>query len=501
MFWKRLPINQKLFFAIAVTTILTVCFMTAIVAYGMRAGFAQYLIEVELSRFDPVVEVLSAIHDPENPGWPEIADNQNAWMALALPSMRQHLIEETEREAHTREHLIADLADPGHLSGMDLAHDDPLMLTERLSLHGANDEHLAGAEHELELSGRRPIEALNAQGETIIAGWLVLAAPTDRPWITDSIFITDDLFMNRQLWGVVLSALLAVFLSGIAAFIVARQFTLPVNTLMENTQKLASGEYSLRMSNDYQDEFGALVDDFNALAQNLELTKRKEKQWISNAAHELRTPVAMLQAELEAVIDGVHPADEKRLNLLHNSTLRLAQLVGDLNIITSEQEGKLLLNSKVACISRIITDRIDEMRDQIAAQGFTFTDEIEPHLYMECDAVRIGQLVDNLVENSRRYTDIPGTISVSLKKLPSNHYQFVVEDSVPAPSRESMQLLFERFFRAEESRARHLGGSGLGLPICRAIVISHGGEITAKLSVLGGLRMECLFLGEGITHE
>jgi two-component system sensor histidine kinase BaeS len=345
---------------------------------------------------------------------------------------------------------------------------------------------LAGPEDSGGLVATRPITVTDADGQGVTVGWIALAAPEG------GVVTADSVFLAGQFRALILSALLAIVVSAIAAFLLARQFLAPVRTLLRGTEVLAAGDYGTRMANPRQDEFGELIDHFNALAESLEAAERAERQWLSDASHELQTPLAVLRAEIEALQDGVRQPDEKTLSEMNASILRLSNLVGDLNALSHAREGKLLAAMADDDLSAIVKAAAEAARPRLSEAGLSLETGIDGPLAFRCDRGRIRQLVDNLLENARRYTTAPGRVSISLARV-GGGLTLIVEDTAPAPPEEAMSKLFDRFYRADASRARQLGGSGLGLAICRAIVVAHGGTIAARRSALGGLAVRVVF--------
>lgn len=160
--------------------------------------------------------------------------------------------------------------------------------------------------------------------------------------------------------------------------------------------------------------------------------------------------------------------------------------MADLSALSHAREGNLLMAMADEDFGAIVAEAAEGARGRLAEAGLTLQTYIERDLTLSCDRMRVRQLVDNLMENARRYTTAPGRVSLSLARR-GDHLLLTVEDTAPAPPEEAMAKLFDRFYRVDASRARPLGGSGLGLAICRAIVHAHGGTISADRSELGGL--------------
>lgn len=316
-------------------------------------------------------------------------------------------------------------------------------------------------------------------------GWLGITAPGQ---IQSQ---TDALFLRSQFRALILAALVALALSGVAAALLARQFLVPIRALERGAKRLAGGEYSARIPDDRGDELGQLIGHYNALAESLEAAERAQSQWISDTSHELQTPLAVLRAHIEALQDGVRQADPATLATMEDAVTRLTRLIADLRLLSEWREGALTAHAGPPDLSALVRDAISATRGQVAAAGLELTADIAEPIPLVCDAGRIRQVLDNLLANSLRHTDAPGTIR--LRAWRSDDRAFLtVDDTPPAPPEPDLPRLFDRFYRTDASRSRASGGSGLGLAICKAIVEAHGGQIRAARSALGGLHVQVI---------
>ncbi|MEM1047718.1 MAG: ATP-binding protein [Pseudomonadota bacterium] len=488
MFWKRLPLSRKLFAAIAGIATLIVVFMALMVGLSMRSGFSAFLAEEELGRFDALVTALQRAHTLDRPGWPELAASREAWHDFVRRNLRP--IGGGPRPGGPLRPPSAPAPDPLTVRAGPPPHPpppgtgppggDPLQIGRRLSLLDAEGALVAGAPRYREILARRPIMVVAAGSERQVVGWLALSALPGRPIAADSVFL------NRQLLTLGLSALLAVVLSAIAAFFLARTFLAPVHAVAAGARRLVTGEYDTRLETTRRDELGDLVADFNALAAGLDAAQKAERQWISDTSHELQTPLAVLRAQIEALQDGVRKPDASALDALHGSVMRLSLLVGDINLLARGREGALVLDRRDEDLHDLVAEAVESVRPVFDATDLLLDFVCAGNGLVSCDRLRIRQVLDNLLENARRYTAAPGRVSVRVEDK-GRGVTLCVADSPPAPPPDAYDRLFDRFYRVEASRDRRHGGSGLGLAICRAIVEAHGGSISAAPSDLGGL--------------
>ncbi|MEP4430984.1 MAG: ATP-binding protein, partial [Hyphomicrobiales bacterium] len=303
-----------------------------------------------------------------------------------------------------------------------------------------------------------------------------------------------------QIRSLVLASAFALALSAVAAFFLARQFLAPVKSLAAGASALAAGDYANRMENDRYDELGDLIEHFNSLAENLEAAENAERQWITDTSHELQTPLAVLRAEIEALQDGVRQPTDSVLAGLHSSIMRLSYLVGDINTLSRTREGSFSLSPARCDLRDIIDDAVEVAKPGFDSSNLLFKVICNEPLMLDCDRHRIRQLLDNLLENARRYTAGPGKV-ILVAKSEAASISISLDDTAPCPPENVIERLFERFYRVEASRSREHGGSGLGLSICKAIVIAHDGTIEAKRSDLGGLKVAVMLPQTRIPPE
>lgn len=309
---------------------------------------------------------------------------------------------------------------------------------------------------------------------------------------------TAEFIAETRKWiriGVGLS-LVALCLIGIALKLVIR-WTMRSIVAMQETMK-ARDALDLRPlpDGDLPDEVLPLVDSFNRLLARLDGAVQSERQFLAEAAHELRTPLAAMRAEIEALQDGVRTFDERTALRMHRQVIRLGQLVDDLRSSMREPQNDLLTTAVFPLA--LLKEALDHTRDRFAQRGIAVDREAIDRIaasaqpVIDGDAHRLHQVFMNLLENTLAYTDAGGQLRIDVTvegAWTGNCLTLLFDDSAPGVSDEEIPRLFDRLFRGETSRSRALGGSGLGLSICRATIEAHGGSIEAAASPLGGLRM------------
>jgi two-component system sensor histidine kinase BaeS len=302
---------------------------------------------------------------------------------------------------------------------------------------------------------------------------------------------TDLAFAREQLRIAVVAGVAILAMALLLAFTLARWLLDPVRELAAGTRALAAGDYGRRVGDRRRDELGALAQDFNHLAHTLEQHREARRRWGADIAHELRTPLSILRGEIQALQDGVRAPTPAALNSLHAECERIGNLIEDLYQLSLADVGALDYVFEEVDLAELLTEAVGAQRHGFHDAGIALDLDIGATSPVRADARRIGQLIDNLLANARRYTDAPGQVRVNLQATGAD-VRMAFEDSPPGVPDASLPLLFDRLYRVDPSRNRAAGGAGLGLAICEAIVVAHGGTLKAAHATLGGLRIEVL---------
>ena len=467
--WQRLSLTAKLFVAIAASLLLVVFVIAAALTVQMRAGFTTYLLNAELGRLDQLHDTLEDADDARQ-GWPSLSGD-GAWTDL---------VRRTSRPAGPPDRPLPPLRPA--IEGTDggpppppFRH-DPLHLEDRLVLEDGAGQPVAGRE---DRSGKSVARVLVGPDGTTL-GRLRLYEPRGVGAPVDLVFGA----MQLRTFGLILG--LAVLLSGFVAWLLARQASRPIRQIGASVSRLAAGDYAARIPVTRFDEVGQLMRDHNALAESLEWARRREREWITDASHELKTPLAILRAEIEAMQDGIRQPTADTLARLHATVMRLSRLVSDLNL--SMGDARVTADNVRLDLASLVQNALTDSAIRMEELGLTIDIRIAGPVLVHGDPGRLRQVVDNLLENTGRYTQAPGCIRITCEAR-DEMAVLVLEDTPPCPANEALPRLFDRFFRGEASRARTLGGSGLGLAICRSIVETHHGRIGAERSDMGGLKI------------
>ncbi|MEL0612769.1 ATP-binding protein [Marinomonas arenicola] len=291
--------------------------------------------------------------------------------------------------------------------------------------------------------------------------------------------------------------LISAFMLAIAALLtwpLAQWLSRPLCTVREATRKLSKGHYDTRIKIHGSDELADLGNDFNHLAITLENSRESRKRWVADTAHELRTPVAILRGEIEAMQDGIIKVSPESLSSLQQETIHITRLIDDLNQLSMHDVGNLNYEMEDADLNEILEQTVQSMTLRYNEAGLDIELDIikKAPIMITGDTDRLHQLFANLMNNSLKYTNAPGKLSIVLSRE-DDMAVVLFEDTPPGVNEEEKNRIFEQFYRVENSRNRATGGRGLGLAICTNIVDGHQGNISAYHSPQGGLGIRIEF--------
>ena len=297
----------------------------------------------------------------------------------------------------------------------------------------------------------------------------------------------DRLFIDKIRTNLGWSVAIVIIVTALITLVVTKILVTPILKLRTATKSISDGNYETRIAIKGQDEIGELCKDFNHLAGTLKSNLEARQQWIADISHELRTPVAILQGELEALQDGVREFSMESVDSLHQEIKRLGLLINDLHELSLSDSGALSYHFEKIELTDLVQKTIELKSEAILLRNFSLENRINNSLiYVNGDSHRLTQLFLNLLNNSLAYSKQNGRITIDYS-LDKNAVTIEWADSEPGVSDEQLRKLFDRLYRAEGSRNRNSGGSGLGLSISKNIVEAHGGDISVEHSTLGGV--------------
>lgn len=485
----KLTITKKLFFTIILVTACVIGLIVVFTKASIGNGFGRYLARVELRKVEPVARHIENLYK-ENGNWEFLETKPElVWREMQQAMAPREALEKRRSQASLnsdedfidaqgvprapqRRHflLFHPLGIPPHI--MELLHRVSIFNADKNRLWGEGSANLAVANLPLTVDGKQ-------------VGYIALAPGASLYSEIESNFVDEQ---NRNLLLIALAGFCA---ATIASMMLSSHLLSGIKALSKGTHKLASLDFSTRLDTTSSDEIGELAKDFNFLAETLEKQDQKSKQWVSDTSHELRTPIAILRAQVEAFQDGVQQVNPKTLAVLHKEIMSLSKLVDDLYWLARFDVGKLTDTLMPMDVIVCLQDALFTFEERFKDKNITVdTSELaDSEIVINADRNRIKQVFMNLLENSLRYTDNGGIVKLGTSIF-GEVVTLKIEDSAPAVPRAALPQIFERFFRVESSRSRDFGGAGLGLAICKSIIEAHDGFITATPSVLGGLKIE-----------
>ena len=283
-----------------------------------------------------------------------------------------------------------------------------------------------------------------------------------------------------SLWWALLAALIAAMAVSV---LVTRRIGKPVAMIADAASNVAQGRYDVTVPPPgLGAEFDALASGFNQMAGQLRSVERARIRLLADLGHEMRTPLATLEAYLEALEDGVATLDAPTARLLRSQTRRLARLSEDIAAVSWAEEGHVGLDRHTVQPAAVVSAAIDSIAEAYKAKGVRLVTRVDAPLPdLRVDPDRIGQVLGNLLDNALRHTPAGGTVSVAAFASPgargTDLTVLTVTDTGDGITAEHLPHVFERFYRVDGARDRAHGGSGIGLAIAKALVEAHGGQL------------------------
>lgn len=458
----------KLFFIIAGAQIVLVAGAWLIHGWSFDQGLVEYLNQADAARLTPLVARLAEEYE-QHGSWQSLAQNRQRWQGLVSEVLG---VGRSSRPLSAPPSAPAGAAsEPGLPRPARLSTIDPRML-----LLDRDRQVLVGPAERAAEAVLRPIES-----HSHVVGYLGYTPRLHIAASLEGIFLQQQ---SRRFAAISLGLLCAALAN---AALISAGLSRRLLPLRQGTTALARGEFGRRIPVRGHDELAALAHDFNQLAEALAAARHARQQWIADIAHELRTPLAALRAEIEALEDGVRTLDDKGLGSLAQEVGRLTRLVEDLHLLSLSDLGALSYHKEAHDLAELVEDGMLAARPALREQKLELRLSLTTGLRVHADGERLSQVIGNLLQNTLRYTDAPARLEVVLKQ-DDGWAELVWQDSAPCVPAQDLPRLGERLFRIDGSRARSSGGSGLGLAITRAIVEAHGGDMCASASPLGGLR-------------
>ncbi|WP_180022417.1 sensor histidine kinase efflux regulator BaeS [Acinetobacter sp. YH16044] len=549
---RRIPIALRLFLTVLLTTLVITTVSLGVLHWNMQRNFTKYVADVEMQKLDHVIENLADVytvyHDwgnaiqaqilqIEGQAAPDDYDRLSRWWlrrqydialqqryfqdhslnaASMLATPQQTAEQKTEELKWLEQNLPSEFQpfeglkfplsanqnvfrpkeanadekdkDTGQSSQNNtnnggkkqfIQMPDRLGLSSRLSLYDAQRQFVVGEPTDEQIS-YRPIMVNNQ-----IVGYLGLKPVLEQD---DAISIN---FFSKQKRYLLLVYVLTFIASLIAALLLATYFKKPIQRLLMGTRELTKGNYQHQVAVNRNDELGDLSNELNQLAVILDQHETSRRQWVADTSHELKTPLAVLQAQIEAMQDGIRKPTPEHFTSMLNQVSSLKKLTKDLADLA--QADAQQLNCYLTTINPwdVIVQEVESFKPKFEQADLKIT-ATGDGTSLQLDIDRFKQIMVNLLGNSIRYTEAGGEVHVHTEQ-DETQWTVYVDDSPFGLTDEQLARLGERFYRVDDSRTRATGGTGLGLALSVKIARALGGELSFDHSPLGGLRCKLTF--------
>lgn len=485
----RLSLVHQTVLLLVFAVLLAIAALGGVVAWNLRSGFHDYLRQQDRAWLERFVAAAAAAVQQQGLGVLQGPPRALERLLIAAGPADQR-DDPLPEMPPARPHPPRDGRPGGGPTSSDAGHPPPHRMppgaqrfANRLALTLPDGRSLGGRppqQHPEQL-----VQPIVVDGHNVALATLVPEPPPDQG--------VDAAFLARQYRGILVATAALSLVAVAGAVWVGRRWLRPVQEARQAAHRIAQGAFDTRLRPRGNDELADLSRDINAMASALQQLEASRRRWIAELSHEMRTPLAVLRGEVECMLDDVRPLDRVALESLQSEVARLTRLVEDFHQLALSDLRALPCNFAPVDVAALMREAVARFAHRATAAGLTLTllgaEATRPAHW---DAQRIDQLLDNLLENSLRYTQAPGQVQLTLL-TDAKALRLILEDSAPGVPLAVQTKLFEPLFRVDGSRSRNFGGSGLGLAICLALVRSHGGRITAADSPLGGLRIEvCL---------
>jgi two-component system sensor histidine kinase BaeS len=284
--------------------------------------------------------------------------------------------------------------------------------------------------------------------------------------------------IRNSLW---LAAVVAILTGVGLGYFFSRLISEPMKQLTLAARKVATGDFSQRVSASTDDEIGEVSVAFNTMAEQLEAKEKSRRQLLADIAHELRNPLSIIQGNLEAWLDDVIMPAPEQLASVYDETVLLSRLVTDLRDLSLAEAGQLKLYQNATELGEFIFAEIASVQNRCQEKQISISADLPARLPMvSIDRDRIRQVLHNLVDNALRYTPEGGTIEIGADYSKPGWVTVSVSDTGAGIARKDLQHVFDHFYKADRSRQRGHGGAGIGLAMVKLVVELHGGTVWVK---------------------
>lgn len=546
---RRVPIALRLFLTVLLTTLLITTVSLSVLHWTMQKNFAKYVADVEMQKLDHLIENLADVygvyHDwgnavqaqilqIEGQAAPDDYDKLSRWwlrrqydIALQQRYFKEHtmlnpveqdmgapakkqidqaelkILEENLPSAYqpfeglkfplssnqsmfkppdkNAKNKSSTMVSAEQKDGKKrfISMPDRLGLSSRLSLYDVKHQFVLGEPSDDQVS-YRPI-LVNDK----IVGYLGL-----KPVLDQDDALSINFFSNQKRY-LVLIYILSLLSSLVAALLLATYFKQPIQRLLNATRELTKGNFQHQVMIKRNDELGDLSTEINQLATILDQHETSRRQWVADTSHELKTPLAVLQAQIEAMQDGIRKPTPEHFDAMLRQVTSLKKLTQDLADLAQAEAQQLKCYFAEIDPWAVVLQEIENFKPKFEQANLSIS-ATGQGAKLQLDIDRFKQIMVNLLGNSIRYTEAGGEVRVHTEQ-DEHSWSVIVDDSPFGLTDEQIARLGERFYRVDDSRTRSTGGTGLGLALSGKIAQTLGGQLTFDHSPLGGLRCKLTF--------
>lgn len=473
---RRAKLRDELVSSIAAVMLLSSVVTFVIVVGSFRAGFDRLVESNDSETAVAFARALAGYYD-EHGSWDGVGEALEAMRAAGvLPRAEEAarpVVKDADGGRDDDERQDGDVERRGH--GSDI----PLILTDAsgtvVYAWVKPSPDLDPAKLPWRFDARRGV-AVEARGGT--AGYVFW-----KSMIRPQYNAQEAAYLSSIARSAALSVGVALALALALGATLAARFARRISALDAAVRDIAEGRLGARVSLDRNDEIGSLAVNINGMADRLGAAESARQNLLADMAHELRTPVSIIQANLEMMLDGVYAADEARLRSLLDETLLLADLIADLRTLSDLETGAPRPEPAPMDMAVLLGQTCEKYRPLFERRGMTIRLDAPSPCEALADEDRMRQVARNILFNALKYAPDGSAVTVSCSRAERDGRGFAhvsVADEGPGVPEADVERIFERFYRVDASRSRDSGGRGLGLALCRQFVEASGGSIAAR---------------------
>ena len=498
--------GTRMALAFALTSLMTVVILIAVVSVVWQDAFTEYT-RTNMEEIAEITAVRLADGYEDAGGWTDevlisAADSGNISddIGMQVTDASGNIIYDDTWEDDPVSSSVTRVEEEGEDAGSDVEDEEASSEEAGVAASGEADDDEASASEDSssseadgdDASEEDPVSTAPTDSSSIVSSPITSSDGETlgqvRLWVvgSDSLLTEADYEFQATTYNAMfIAAIIAIIISVVIGFLMSRMLTNPVKRITDTAKKIRDGDLSARTDMHGDDEIDRLGETFDEMAVSLEKDIKHERRLTSDVAHELRTPLMAIQANVEAMEDGVFPADYEHLETVASETRRLSRLVQQTIDLSRLENHATPLNFEYVDVAQLVKTVVNNQHQLFHERGVHLLFDSEAQgkdAIIEIDPDMITQAVTNLLSNAMRYTPEGGYVYVSVAV--ERHYVTIsVKDTGIGIAKEDLSRIFDRFWRADASRARDAGGLGVGLALTKHIVDRHEGYISVESEV------------------